>query len=583
MSRAAWAVLVVSMSIAAAPGRPQQAESLPPGVQSLNPLRIDPGALRAFRGIPAGAGSTHLRGSGGHDIFRVTRDMSAVDILEASTAADPQNELVLGPGLSPANADIWTWDTPNYELRFPGGPRITLERMARGRIGGTTYGVQRIRFADGTVWTPQSIIERLNRLALEGAFAELSDDTAGHVLDTHGHQLLDRIRAYGGGDTIVYRRGYADLTVNEEDASPRSDNVLLFGPGIRPAEVHVFVRGNIFPDLELQVGGADAVTLEHALESRPGLGYGVQRVRFADGTEWTYADLLARAGTDPVSGERRLGDRRPDTIRLHEGAVPTVDGGGGDTFRYSLGAGIVELDEEDVAPHPPNRLVLGPGITPTRTAVLREAFGGLYLDFGEGEGVALAHAATVAPPRDYGVQLVVFADGTRWTGDDLRRLAAANPLTHDRLTARRDARLTAERSAEASRQAAEEEARVQAAFALFERDLRAGLDRIGLTTAEGDALLPSPRLRRGGAVGCLAGAAALKLRDPATLQRWRGELVRLGDALDLRYGTSDVDTAPDYMGMGPTDTPIQAMGAAVDALRSTGLSSALGRAPCVLR
>lgn len=571
------------MSIAAAPGRPEQGANLPPGIRSLYPLRIDPAALRAFRGVPAASGPSRLQGTGDHDRFRVTRDMGDVDILEASTAADPQNELVLGPGLSPADADVWTWETPNYEIRFTAGPHITLERMARGRIGGTIYGVQRIRFADGTIWTPRSIIERLNRLALTGKFGELSDDTAGNVLDTHGLQLLERIQAFGGGDTIVYRRGYGDLTVNEEDSSPQPDNVLLFGPGIHPAEVNISVRGNTFLDLELGIGGGGGVTLQHAIGSRPGLGYGVQRVRFADGTEWTYADLLAKAGTDPVSGEPRLGDRRPDTIRLHEGAVPIIDAGGGDTFLYAHGAGIVELDEEDMLPHPPNRLVLGPGIAPQRTAVLRTSFDGLYLDFGEGQGVALAHAARIVPPNDDGVQLVLFADGTRWTADDLRRLAARNPLTRDQLTAHRDAMRSAERSARDNRQAAATQARVQAIFALFERDLRAGLGRIGLSAAEGDALLPSPRLRRGGEAGCLAGVAALKLRDPATLGRWRGDLARLGDALDLRYGTSDVDTAPDYMGQGPRDTPLQAIGAAIYALRGDGLSRALGRLPCADR
>jgi hypothetical protein len=159
-----------------------------------------------------------VRGWGDHDVIRIDKNAGSVSVFEASLSANPQNELLLGPGLRPKDADIWTFESDNYVLSFPSGPRITLERMRRSRSD-VTYGVQAIRFADGTVWTPDTIVARLNQRALLGEFGELTDDTRGRTLDTRGNAILTTITAFGGGDTIVYRRGYGALTILEEDSS----------------------------------------------------------------------------------------------------------------------------------------------------------------------------------------------------------------------------------------------------------------------------------------------------------------------------------------------------------------------------
>ena len=499
------------------------------------------------------------RGWGDQDVIRIGRDVSNATVFQTSLSRKPRNVLQLGPGLSPKTADIWTFQTDGYVLSFPSGPRITLEHMLRSRED-VTYGVQIIRFDDGTVWTADSIISRLNKLALAGKFGELTDDTRGRVLDTHGNRILWMVKAHGGGDTIVYRRGYGSMSVLEEDTSDAPNNTLVFGPRITQGDVRISV--NYAPkraDLILSLRrGADQVTLQNALGNRVGHTFGVQRVRFSDGTEWTYADLLTRAGAT-TSKITSIGDSQANVLRVSPiGASSNGGGGGGDTFLYDLSDGRAVVNEQDTVPHPANRLRLGAGITPESITVLRDTGDGIYLHIDERHGISIPFARSAELPLEFGVQVVEFANGKRWSNVDMIRMANANPLFRNQF----DAKLVADRRARQVERDAEmmkfEQTRVEVIYEKFMADLDVGLARLGLSKGEVDRIHGAAKVPN----------VPFRACNPQTSATVKArELYALADQLDLRYGTSQVDTALSYMRLDDRLTRENELGLILAALR----------------
>ena len=502
-----------------------------------------------------------VRGWGDHDVIRVERTEDSVSIFEASLSADPHNELVLGSGLLAKDADIQTSLSDDYVLSFPSGPRITLERMRHSRRD-VTYGVQAIRFADGTLWTPDTIIARLNRVTPTGQLGQLTDDTRGRTLDTKGDQILSRVEAIGGGDTFVYRHGYGSLTILEEDASDNPDNLLSFGPGIAPADVTVtaLYLGDHSQLILAVHPGNGSVTLEEALGNRPGRSFGVQRVRFADGTEWTYADLLTRAnGGSSFNSVGVIGDARANLLRVSPPNGSANGGGGGDTFLYDRFDGIGAVNEDDRLPHPANRLRFGSGILPSAITVLRDQSDDLYLDLDKRHGVAIPLARRNVAPFDFGVQVVEFADGTRWSKADLIKMANANPLDRNQFDQQRESDEQARAKSRAARIEAFETARTEAIYAKFMTDLDAGLNRVGLPRSEADKMRSAATNRFNAGSVCSTAAA----NDIGT---WNRGLKLLSAQLDLKYGASQIDTASDYMGLSKGLTPLNRIGMILAAL-----------------
>ena len=359
------------------------------------------------------------------------------------------------------------------------------------------------------------------------------------------------------------------MSVEEQDTSDKPDNVLKFGPGILPSDVAVtgYRHGVGGSTLTLNLRSDGSVDLENALNNRLGRTYGVQRIQFANGTVWTYADLLARAGLPPPNGGSRS-ERQPSLFLLKPGRSPFQGTGGGDNLGYERGIGVVTINEPGLSPHRPNRLAFGEGIAPGSVTPLRAGSADIYLDLGQDEGVLLSGERQASPPDDdAGIQIVTFADGTRWTKADLLRKAASDPLDQDKFAAQRRQRTEQARSAEAARADAAARAHVNAIYARFFADLHAGLDQIGLPADEADALLPVPMLRRYPDRPCRIAAETLMRRDAVTMSVWRRKIGTLADALDLKYGISDVGTAPDYMNPQGAITPISAMRMAVAALR----------------
>ena len=186
--------------------------------------------------------------------------------------------------------------------------------------------------------------------ALDGSLGGLYGDEGDDEL--RGGSGIDLLRGGAGSDVYRFERGDGiDRIANWDpyrqtvDARPGDRDVLVFGTGIRPADVQAHKDGDA---LVLRLaGGADEVRVYDQFRvDREALGTALAEIRFEDGTVWRDADLVAAV--------QRLGDDDDLYVGFAE-LGDTVDGGEGQDRLYGLGgddrldggAGIDRVDGGD--------------------------------------------------------------------------------------------------------------------------------------------------------------------------------------------------------------------------------------------
>ena len=294
--------------------------------------------------------ATSLTGGGGGDTFEFDRGDVPITIYESDSAAASANQLSIY-GFDPSEISVSANAAGDLLLHADGIAQVTIAG-ALNSDSQIARGVQSVTFGDGTTWTYSDLVARANIGSSENL--ELFGDGNSNFFDSQG--LATSIVGGGGGDVILYQRGYGALSIVEADSSSSPSNVLEFGPDIVAADVTVV--GDATGNLVISAGNGDMVTLVGALRSGADVTNGVQAILFADGTSWTYADLLQKA-LSPSVGGTIVGDKSANTIDSGGMAAVAIGNGGSDTFLYEVGYGALTIDEKDDATTAGNVLALG--------------------------------------------------------------------------------------------------------------------------------------------------------------------------------------------------------------------------------
>jgi hypothetical protein len=359
------------------------------------------------RGAPAGSQDIET-GNGGSDTFVFNARYGHLKIYENGSSAD-LSVLALGASITTAQIAVTSDGTNLFLGDGTAGDQIELQNY----MSGSFYGPQSVRFADGTIWTAANLI------ALETTGTAGTDTIYGttgiETFDGKGAPAsgLDVETGDGGADTFVFNAGYGHLKIFENGNSA-DQSVLALGAGITAAQVGVTGDGtNLF--LADGVVG-DRVELEDYMVAS---SYGPQLVRFADGTIWTRAQLIARPITTNVTGtlgsDSLTGTSGAETFDGEGAPTGTQDmetgGGGGDTFVFNSGYGQLDIDEVGNSADK-SVLALGFGITAAQVSVTSDGTN-LYLTDGtNGDRIELQNYLVSA---NYGPQTLEFAGGTSWT------------------------------------------------------------------------------------------------------------------------------------------------------------------------
>ena len=224
--------------------------------------------------------------------------------------------------------------------------RIVLSNQAND--SDTTSGVQKMVFADGTVWDAatirvRSLVDDANRNNgdLRGYNSDdiiLGNGGADSLYGGNGNDVLnggagdDFLDGEAGTDTYVYELGDGNDTIY----TWRNEDTLKLGAGISTGDVSL-VRLGTNVEMVVRPNGAESgriLLVGQAYDSSYGIG--IKQITFGDNTVWDAAKILSIAAI-PAAGETRSGTEYGGVVlgtsgddRLNGGAsTDSIDGGAG--------------------------------------------------------------------------------------------------------------------------------------------------------------------------------------------------------------------------------------------------------------
>ena len=402
--------------------------------------------------IYAGPGISRITVTGGEtvdspslaDTVVFSRGDGHLTLAIADYTATRGNTLRFGPGIKPADVVARLDENRTLTLNDgSAGDEVILTKQFDidptyygapfgNPIYGHFYGVDAIRFDDGTTWTYADI----RRQATTGtAAADVIHGTyEDDVYDGLGAPagLEDFVDSVAGADTFRFNAGYGHLHIRMAldpgvDNGSVSRGRLLFGAGIAPAQVHVTsdASGTVFVSTANQ---GDRVEIDNMLnnDARGTHGLGIGTIQFGDGTIWSREQVLALVTTGTAASETLYGSNGDDTLDGRGGTDALYGRYGSDVFIFQRGYGSLGVYEDSGDNLDSTaKLRLGIGITPAQVTVTYGPNDSLVLSDGTpGDQVQIDRIRRLGYPTlgshtQYGVGSVEFADGTKWDRAEL--------------------------------------------------------------------------------------------------------------------------------------------------------------------
>ncbi|WP_309269906.1 calcium-binding protein [Azonexus sp.] len=269
--------------------------------------------------LVGGAGNDTLEGGAGSDTYRFGLGDGQDEIIEGGT--DGEDVLELGPGITPDDVTVrWTLN---------GGMSITLQDgsrvIVRNQTWSSGWGIEQLRFANGTVWNRDDLAER----AIAGTDG---DDT---IVGGYGNNTLDG----GPGNDVFYDLGGYDTYLfgigDGQDTITDRDGRIQFKTGIDQNDIDFTYDGT---DLIATIAASgDAIRIKDWL----GSWWRIDRFDFANGASLSFNDVLAKLnvgeGSEILYGspgdDTLIGTEKNSTIYGREGS-DLLDGGAGSDVLY---------------------------------------------------------------------------------------------------------------------------------------------------------------------------------------------------------------------------------------------------------
>jgi Ca2+-binding RTX toxin-like protein len=227
-----------------------------------------------------------------------------------------------------------------------------------------------VEFADGTVWTYAELLEN-NGLHGTGAddTLHIKDALNGSLYGEGGNDTLngnagndgldggagnDTLNGGAGNDVYVFGVGYGNDLVNAQESTiGRYDIIRLLG--LDPEDV---VFGSSFSsgyqNLTVRIKETgETLTVKYGADTQSYGQYQIQAVEFADGTVWTYAELLENNGLHGTEADDTLhikdalngslyGESGNDILNGGSQADSLYGGAGDDTLNGNGGNDVLD-------------------------------------------------------------------------------------------------------------------------------------------------------------------------------------------------------------------------------------------------
>jgi Ca2+-binding RTX toxin-like protein len=416
-----------------------------------------------------GAGNDSLTGGTGADTYIWVKPVrqSASDVFEDSdtiidsgTLAAEVDTLVLR-GVTQAMVTISPSGISNA-LRVivkDGSDIYTI--TIRNQFASVGAGIEAIQFGDGSIWTIDELLARntvfgtsgsdtltgtsVSEIVSGGAAADTMDGLAGD----------DRLNGGTGNDLLRGGLGNDQYTWNPSDTpgvNDGADTILDAGSagdvdslrlGVSSGDVDLERAG---ADLRVVVRGVATITIANRFDSLA-TGNGVEVISFNDGTQitvldtldarivvtgdgtnntlngWAYRDVtFGGAGNDTQSGalgnDTLNGGTGDDSLSGGAAAWVGVATNGADTYIWEAGDGSDRILDDAKSRTEIDRLEFGADIDPAMVT-LRRLVGSNDLRIRIGDDLLTVVARFENLTFGYGIEEIVFADGTVWQLEDI--------------------------------------------------------------------------------------------------------------------------------------------------------------------
>ena len=342
--------------------------------------------------LDGGAGNDRLSGDAGNDTYRFYRGMGQDTITDFDGTVGNVDTIKVAADIAPADV-ILNRDGNYLHLSIKG----TTDKMSITFFNNINYKVERVEFADGTVWDLDTLKAMTRGVASDSAdtlygdvgadvldglngddrlygdsgndqlnggagrdslYGESGNDTLNGGADNDyldggdGNDILDggagndSLSGSRGNDTYLFYRGMGQDTINEFDSTTGNVDTIKVASGITPGDV-IVKRDRT--DIVLSIKGTNDWMKIYDYTSS---NYQVERVEFADGTVWSVADLkrlsvvVASEAADTIygdeTGEQIDGLGGNDQLYGQAGNDVLIGGAGDDML--DGGAGVDTLD-----------------------------------------------------------------------------------------------------------------------------------------------------------------------------------------------------------------------------------------------
>ncbi|MCK9395813.1 MAG: hypothetical protein M0Q44_09510, partial [Methylobacter sp.] len=356
--------------------------------------------------LDGGAGNDYLYGGTGNDTYLIHLGGGQDTISEYDYTAGNVDTIRFGIGIAASDV-TFSRSGNNLVLSISGTTdQLTIKDWGNG----DAYHIERIEFADGTVWGTADLPSQLSGLPLIGTSGNdyLYGDAGNDTLD--GGAGNDTLVGGTGNDTYLFNLGGGQDRISEYDSTPGNVDTVRLGKGIMAEDI-TFSRNGY--DLVLGIDG----TSEQLTIQNWGYGdyYHIERVQFADGTSWDAAYLQAQDSAIPIVGtidnDYLSGDAGNNTLDGGAGNDYLNGGRGNDTYLFNLGGGQDTIYDYDSTAGNMDTIRFGAGIAEGDITLTRSG-NDLVLGIN-----GTAEQLTIQKWRHgdaYHIERVQFADGTVW-------------------------------------------------------------------------------------------------------------------------------------------------------------------------
>ena len=373
-----------------------------------------------------GTGSDILSGRGGGDtyVFNAGDGHDTIDDDNGSflgegflTVDGTPDVLELGSGILASDISFARSGTDIDLILGSGGDRVTLKRqddyIQTGVFGAvSTNRVEQIEFADGMTWG----WDELNRRIIAAATTSGDDVTVGFTLEDRFEVSAgdDVLEGGDSADTYVFGVGSGHDTIIESVSNVLygDGDIVEFEEGVTPGDVTVSRDGDA---LILSLTSGDSLRIAKQFDNYINYRWGdVELFRFADGTEWTDADIRAKLLVSTSGSDHLVGFETDDVLDGGAGDDLLEGGDGADTYVFGLGYGHDTIREtvEFANIGDGDRLNFGAGITLSDLGFSREGDDLVISVAGPADSVRIENQfQRDALYRWHDVETFAFADG----------------------------------------------------------------------------------------------------------------------------------------------------------------------------